>query len=92
MKEKRPIQVLRERRGGAPKDLLAKHREQRSLMKQLKEALREAPRTVPELAAETGMDTGEILWHLMALRKYGEVTEGDERDGYFEYALQEVEE
>lgn len=92
MKEMKPLQILRERRGGAPKDLLVKHREQRKLLKRLKEALREAPRTVPEVAAETGIDTEQVFWHLMALRKYGEVVEGDERDGYFEYALAEVEE
>jgi len=91
MKEKKPIQVLRERRGGAPKELLAKNREQRKFLKRLKEVLRAAPRTVPEIAAETGVDTGKVLWHLMALRKYGEVVEGEERDGYFEYALKEEE-
>jgi hypothetical protein len=89
MREKRPIQILRERRGGAPKELLARNREQRKLLKRLKEALRDAPRTVPEVAAETGVDSGQVLWHLMALKKYGEVVEGEERDGYFEYALKE---
>ena len=91
MKEKKPIQVLRERRGGVPKDLLAKNREQKRLLKRLKEALRDGPRTVPEVAAETGVGAGEILWYLMALKKFGEVAEGEERDGYFEYSLKEDE-
>ena len=52
MKEKKPIQVLRERRGGVPKDLLAKTREQKKLVKRLKEALSDGPRPVPEVAAE----------------------------------------
>jgi hypothetical protein len=91
VKERKPIQVLRERRGGVPKDLLARNREQKKLMRRLKEALRNGSRTVPEVAAETGLPTGEVLWHLMALRKFGEVVEGEERDGYFEYALKEEE-
>ncbi len=89
MKEKKPIQVLRERRGGIPKHLLAKNREQKQLVKRLKEALRSGPQTVPEVAAETGLGTAEVLWHLMALKKFGHVNEVRERDGYFEYALEE---
>ena len=91
MKEKKPIQILRERRGGIPRDILAKSGEQKRLLKRLKLALADGPRTVPEVAAETGVDSGEVLWHLMALRKYGELVEGDEREGYFEYALKEEE-
>ena len=89
MKEKKPIQVLRERRGGVPKDLLAKNREQKRLVKRLKEALGGGPATVPDLAAETGIGTGKVLWYVMAMKKFGEVIEGEERDGYFEYALKE---
>ena len=89
MKEKKPIQVLRERRGGIPKDLLAKNREQKRLVKRLKEVLQDGPHTVPEVAAETGIGTGEVLWYLMAMKKFGEVVEGEEREGYFEYALKE---
>ena len=89
MKEKKPIQILRERRGGVPKALVAKSRAQKERFRRMKAALSAGPRTVPEVAAETGLDTGEVLWHLMALKKFGEVVEGEERDGYFEYALRE---
>jgi hypothetical protein len=92
VREKKPIQVLRERRGGIPKALIAANREQKKLLERLKEALRGGGRTVPEVAAETGLASGEVLWHLMALKKFGEVAEGEERDGYFEYRLAEEEE
>jgi hypothetical protein len=91
VKERTPIQILRERRGGVPKDLLARNREQRRLLKTLRAALEGGPRTVPEIAAETGIESGAVLWHLMALRKFGEVVEGKEREGYHEYALREEE-
>ena len=91
MKEKKPIQILRERRGGIPKDLLAANGEQKRLVKRLKKALAEAPLTVPRVAETLGIETGEALWYVMALKKFGEVVEGEERDGYFEYALKEEE-
>jgi len=91
MKEKKPIQILRERRGGIPKDLLAANGEQKRLVKRLKRALAEKPLTVPQVAETLGIETGEALWYVMALKKFGEVVEGEERDGYFEYALKEEE-
>jgi hypothetical protein len=86
---KKPIQILRERRGGVPKERLAKHREQKRFLKTLREALRGGPLTVPQLAAATGFGTADVLWHLMAMKKFGEVVEGEERDGYYEYGLAE---
>ena len=91
MKEKKPIQILRERRGGVPKDLLAANGERKKLLKRLKGALADGPHTVPEVAAATGVDSKVVLWHLMAMKKYGEIVEGEERDCYFEYALKEDE-
>jgi len=91
MKEKKPIQILRERRGGIPKDLLAANGEQKRLVKRLKEALREKPLTVPQVAETLGIEPGEALWYVMALKKFGDVVEGEERDSYFEYALKEEE-
>ncbi len=91
MKEKKPIQILRGRRGGIPKKLLTQNGLQKKLVRRLKESLRDTPRTVPELAEALGLETGETLWYVMALKKYGDVVEGEEKDGYFEYALKEDE-
>jgi predicted Rossmann fold nucleotide-binding protein DprA/Smf involved in DNA uptake len=82
-----PIQILRERCGGVPKELMARNREQRAVRRKLLNALQSGPKTVPELARETDLPRHEVFWHLMALRKYGQVAEGEESDQYFTYAL-----
>lgn len=88
---KSPIQVLRERRGGVPKHLVERNRQQIAVRRKLVEALRAGPKTVPELAQATGLPRHHVFWHLMAMRKYGTVSEGAEREEYFLYALIERE-
>ena len=90
-KEKKPIQVLRERRGGVPKALAERNREQARILKQLTAVLENGSKTPPELAEAVGMPIHEVFWYLMGMRKYGEVVEGQEQDGYYEYALKKKE-
>jgi predicted Rossmann fold nucleotide-binding protein DprA/Smf involved in DNA uptake len=92
-KQKKPIQILRDRRGGVPKELAERNREQTKLRKQLSEALKDdGVKTVPELAQATGIPSHEVFWHLMSLKKYGKIVEGEQRDGYYEYVLKRDEE
>jgi hypothetical protein len=86
-KKKAPVHLLRDRRGGVPQALLELTRRQATIRKQLTRALQDGPRTVPEIAAAIGCPSHEVLWHLMAMKKYGDIVEGEERDGYFEYAV-----
>jgi hypothetical protein len=72
-KAKRPIEILRDRQGGMSKELRA--------------ALKAGPKTVPQLAAECKLDPPKAMWHLMALRRHGEVVEGAEDHGYLLYSL-----
>jgi len=91
-REMKPVQILRERRGGVPKGLLERNRRQAKTHKALTAALKDGPKTVPEIAQITGLPTHELLWYVMGLRKYGQIVEGEERDGYYEYALKPEEE
>ena len=86
-KAKRPIEILRERHGGVSSDLKAYVANQQKVYKALRAALKAGPRTVPELAAECGIPSPEVMWHLMALRRYGEVLDGPEQNGYLLYRL-----
>jgi predicted Rossmann fold nucleotide-binding protein DprA/Smf involved in DNA uptake len=88
---KSPIQVLRERRGGVPRRLVERNREQMGARRKLVEALRPGPKTVLELAQATGLPCHQVFWHLMAMRKYGAVSEGEERNDYFLYSLIDAE-
>ena len=88
-KEKPTSQILRERRGGVPKELLAFNRENTGIRRKITEALNDGPRTVPDIAGITGIPGHQVFWHLMSMKKYGKVVEGEERDSYYEYALKE---
>jgi len=91
-KKKAPAHILRDRRGGVPQALLELTRRQAAIRKQITKVLLEGPKTVPDLAAASGFPAHEVFWHLMAMKKYGEIVEGEERDGYFEYGLKEKKE
>ncbi len=88
-KEKQPIQVLRERRGGVSKELIALNREQKQIQKKLLNSLKEGPKSIPALSKETEISSHKVLWYIVGLKKYGEVVEGEEEDGYYKYALKE---
>ena len=91
-KQKKPIQILRERRGGVPKELVERNREQKKLQGQLADACKEKAMTVPELTQAPGIPPHEVFWHLMGMMKYGKIIEGEERDGYYDYSLKKQEE
>jgi predicted Rossmann fold nucleotide-binding protein DprA/Smf involved in DNA uptake len=91
VESKRPVEILRDRHGGVSAELRERTRRHRRLRKAIRQALADAERTVPELAGETGWPAHEVLWMLMALRKYGEVRETGEQDSYPVYGLHEPE-
>jgi predicted Rossmann fold nucleotide-binding protein DprA/Smf involved in DNA uptake len=89
---KKPIEILRDRRGGVPPELIERNRQQAANRRRIVDALKMASKTVPEIAKETGLLPHEVFWHLMAMKKYGKLVEGQQREDYFEYALAEASE
>lgn len=87
--EKTPLARLRESRGGVSEELKEYFKEQQRIRKALREALKYGPKSVPELAASCSLDKQATLWHVMAMRRYGEVVEAGERNGYPLYSLKE---
>ncbi|OQX85475.1 MAG: hypothetical protein B6D63_02205 [Candidatus Latescibacteria bacterium 4484_7] len=88
-KEKKPLDVFRESRGGVPKELTRWHTAQNKIRKKIMEGLKEEPMTVPELSKKVDLTTNTVFWHLMALKKYGFVVEVQDKGDYAEYALKE---
>ena len=88
-REKTPLILLRERRGGMSDELKEYFKEQQRIRKALREALKGSAKSVPELAAACDLEKQATLWHVMAMRRYGEVVEADEQNGYPLYALKE---
>jgi predicted Rossmann fold nucleotide-binding protein DprA/Smf involved in DNA uptake len=87
---KQRIQVL--------KDLRAKHadtvrrtqehlKQQQAIRKLLKDAMQVEPMTVPEIAQAVKMPADEVLWHVMAMKKYDLVNEVGQDGEYYQYAL-----
>jgi len=90
-KEKRPIDVLKESVGGVSKELLERYKAQNRVLKAIRGALKSGPKTVPDLEEELKLSTNTIFWYLMAMRKYGEVEEIEERGSYIAYGLKKEE-
>jgi predicted transcriptional regulator len=53
----------------------ALYKEQRRIQQEICGCIRENPKTVPDIGAALNLPTHEILWHLMAMKKYGIVVE-----------------
>jgi hypothetical protein len=88
-RKKRAIDLLREKQGGVSDALREYVKTQNRIKKLLHEALKSGPLTVPQIADRCQLDPSVVLWHLMAMRRYGEVLEGREQDGYLLYLLKE---
>ena len=81
------LAALRESRGGVSAGMKAWLKDQQEVRRKLRAALAGEPRTIPELAVACSLETDRALWHLMAMRRYGEVAEAGERDRYVLYSL-----
>ena len=86
-KEKEPIQILRERRGGASKELKAHVKNQNRTRKAIEGALASETRTIPQIADATGFKSEEVMWHVMAMKRYGDVLEAGQCGDYYTYTL-----
>lgn len=81
------LKTLRSERGDIYEHARATNKETRQVRGKIKKALVGKPKTVPSLAAELEIPSELVLWHLMGMRKYGLVAEGDQEDEYFHYKL-----
>jgi len=83
------LRLFRERMGGltdAKKSYLKVDRDTR---KAVREALKTGPKTVPELTTHLNLPGQNVMWYVMALKRYGEVVEAGQAGDYLRYALKE---
>jgi len=72
------------------RDLREVMREEMLMRDQVLAALREGPQTVPQIAEAMGSPVHEVMYWVMAARKYGLIEEIQEpEDDYYQYALVE---
>ena len=80
---------LRHERAEQVKRVQAQLKAQMAARRLLYKALQAGPLGVPELAKATGMPANDVLWHMAAMKKYGNVLESgmDDSDDYYIYSL-----
>ena len=88
--EKKAIRILREKRGGMTGEFKTYYQGQVKVRRELAAALKAGPKTVPELARAVSLPGREVMWHLNAMKKYGEVVVIGEAGDYLRYGLKET--
>jgi hypothetical protein len=85
--DKEKLKALREER----KALLDRNKERLKKQNQevnlIKQTLKDGPLTVPDISAASGLAADKTLWYVSALKKYGEIAEGELSGAYFKYTL-----
>jgi len=88
-KQQKPVEILRAKRGKVPDELMARIREHNKIKAAIRKALADGPKTPPQVAEATGYPVQQVFWHMMSMRKYGQIHEAGEEAGYRLYALAE---
>jgi hypothetical protein len=84
---KKPLDILKEKHGPVSKELTGLVKEHNRIKTAIRKALKENPKTVPEISTETGIPSDIVFWHLMSMKKYRKVVEGDQVGDYLKYQL-----
>jgi predicted Rossmann fold nucleotide-binding protein DprA/Smf involved in DNA uptake len=79
------LKQLREEHRDTVEQVQARLKAQKDIRRQIAEALGDEPKTVPEIAAASGLPADQVLWHLIALKKYNLVIETGQSGEYYLY-------
>ena len=60
-------------------------KENNKIQGEICKAISDEPKTVPEVAEIVGMPTNEVLWHIIAMKKYDIVAEMGKSGEYYLY-------
>ena len=81
------LKELREKYADSVAKTQAHLKQQNSVRKLLKKALKEGAKTIPEITEIVGLPSDEVLWHIVAMKKYDLVAEVGKDGEYYKYAL-----
>jgi hypothetical protein len=81
------LKKLRVERGAAVDEAAERNKARQTARRQVRAALTAGPATVPALASASGLPTEEVLWHVAAMRKYGDILEVGMDGDYCTYEL-----
>lgn len=71
------------------RDLSEVIKEEMVVRDKIESILKNGPKTVPEVAEKLKAPTHEVMYWMMAMRKYGQIVETEEisEEGYYKYKL-----
>ena len=79
------LKDLTAKKGPVSPTLLASYKDSNQKHKKVLDSIKEKEKTVPEISAETGLSTDIVLWHLTAMKKYGQAEVILAKSGYLKY-------
>ncbi len=81
------LKELREKHEASVEETRELLKSQQTVRRTIQKAIADEPKTIPQTAEETGLPATDVLWHLMAMKKYGLVVESDMQGDYYTYQL-----
>jgi hypothetical protein len=84
---KEMLKRLRAGRAATVEAATEANKRRRAVRSTIRAELDKGAATVPALAAACGLPSSEVLWHVAAMRKYGELVEAAQDGDYFTYRL-----
>ena len=79
------LKQLREEHRDTVEQVQALLKEQKDIRRQIAQVMGDEAKTVPEIAAASGLPAEQVLWHIIALKKYNLVVETGQSDEYYLY-------
>ena len=64
-------------------------KDQLAFRKELRKAMKGGPKTIPEIAEAAQLPSAQVLWHVIAMKKYDLVREVGMEAEYYQYQLSE---
>jgi predicted Rossmann fold nucleotide-binding protein DprA/Smf involved in DNA uptake len=79
------LKQLRDEHRATVEQVQVQLKTQKDIRRQIAQAMGDEPKTVPEIAAASGLPAEQVLWHIIALKKYNLVIETGQSDDYYLY-------
>jgi len=79
------LKQLRDEHHETVAQVQARLKEQQNIRRQIGEVMRNTPKTVPEIADASGLPAEQVLWHIIAMKKYNLVIETGLSGEYYLY-------
>jgi predicted Rossmann fold nucleotide-binding protein DprA/Smf involved in DNA uptake len=79
------LKQLREEHRETVARVQARLKEHKDIRRQICQAMRDTPKTVPEIAEASGLPADQVLWQIIAMKKYNLVIETGVCGEYYLY-------